>query len=221
MNLEHANAELFAALAEAQAEVENATKDTKNAFFNTKYADLASVLNTIRPVFSKYGLSIVQSTAFDGSMVSVTTALCHSSGSYITSVASCIPAKADAQGIGSATTYLRRYGVAAITGIAQEDDDGQSARHERPPNDPRPAPAKAIDQAKLAAGLYQVRTVMDADIDEVEQCKRLYALHLEFTKDSDLYIAISDALAAEKVISKANWKAAIDAAKKAAAKQAA
>jgi hypothetical protein len=38
----------------------------------------------------------------------------------------------DGQGVGAATTYLRRYSLAAVCGVAQEDDDGQSAAHNRP-----------------------------------------------------------------------------------------
>lgn len=142
MNLDHSNAALFAALALAQSEVENATKASTNPHFKSKYADLAEVLNTVRPVFSKHGLAIVQSTGFDGGMVSVTTALVHKEGGYITSVASCTPAKTDGQGVGAATTYLRRYSLAAACGVAQEDDDGQSAAHNRP----AAAPAKPSNQ---------------------------------------------------------------------------
>lgn len=142
MNLDHSNAALFAALALAQAEVENATKASTNPHFKSKYADLAEVLNTVRPVYSKHGIAIVQSTGFDGGMVSVTTALVHKEGGYITSVASCTPAKTDGQGVGAATTYLRRYSLAAACGVAQEDDDGNSAAHNRP----AAAPAKPSNQ---------------------------------------------------------------------------
>lgn len=140
MNLEHSNAALFAALALAQAEVENATKGSVNPHFKSRYADLAEVLNTVRPVFAKHGIAIIQSTGFSDGLVSVTTALVHKEGGYVTSVASCTPAKVDAQGVGAATTYLRRYSLAAATGVAQEDDDGQSAAHNRPA--PVAAPAK-------------------------------------------------------------------------------
>lgn len=142
MNLDHSNAALFAALALAQAEVENATKASTNPHFKSKYADLAEVLNTVRPVYSKHGIAIVQSTGFDGGMVSVTTALVHKEGGYITCVASCTPAKTDGQGVGAATTYLRRYSLAAACGVAQEDDDGNSAAHNRP----AAAPAKPSNQ---------------------------------------------------------------------------
>lgn len=133
MNLEHATPELLAALAKSQGAIENAHKNAKNPHFRSTYADLAEVLNTVRPVLAENGLSVLQSTAFDGERVSVTTALCHASGGYITSTAACVPAKTDAQGIGAATTYLRRYSLAAMAGIAQEDDDGQSARHDAAP----------------------------------------------------------------------------------------
>lgn len=138
-NIEHATPALFAALATAQGEIENASKNAKNPHFKSSYADLAEVLNTIRPVFSKHGLSLIQSTGYDGSLVHVSSILAHAEGGYLTTTASCQPAKSDAQGIGSATTYLRRYSAAAVAGIAQEDDDGQAAAHNG-----KPAPVTAI-----------------------------------------------------------------------------
>lgn len=124
-----ATPELFAALAAAQVEIENATKNATNQHFRNNYADLAEVLNVSRPVLAAHKLCIVQSSGFDGSMVSVMTLIAHSGGGLIHSTASCVPAKSDAQGIGAATTYLRRYGLAAMAGIAQEDDDDNSAQH--------------------------------------------------------------------------------------------
>jgi hypothetical protein len=140
MELSNANAPLFAALAAAQAEVENAIKGNVNPHFKSRYADLAEVLNTVRPVFARHGLSILQSTAFDGVNVSVTTTLAHAEGGWVSSCASCVPARVDAQGIGAATTYLRRYALAAMAGVAQEDDDGNAASHQQ-----RPAESKRED----------------------------------------------------------------------------
>lgn len=156
-DITHANPELFAALAAAQGEIENANKNAANPHFRSKYADLAEVLNTIRPVFAKHGLSLIQSPGFDGSMASVTTVLAHQSGGYMTSTASCVPAKADAQGIGSATTYLRRYGAAAVAGIAQEDDDGNAAAHNKP---------HAVVTAEQAATLRDMLEVTASDTDK-------------------------------------------------------
>jgi hypothetical protein len=145
MNLDHATPELFAALSKAQGEIENANKNAKNPHFKSSYADLAEVLNTVRPVFAAHGLSLTQAPSFDGSLASVSTVIGHSSGGYIVAVASCVPAKSDAQGIGSATTYLRRYGAAAAAGIAQEDDDGNDAAHGG-----KPAAVTLAQEAKAA-----------------------------------------------------------------------
>jgi len=149
MKLDHATPELFTALAQAQFAVENATKGSVNPHFKNRYADLAEVLNTVRPVFSSYGLSIIQNPSFDGAMVSVTTVLGHSGGGYITAVASCVPQKSDSQGVGSATTYMRRYSLASMAGVAQEDDDGQAASHSRPVNPVQAQVATAEDIATI------------------------------------------------------------------------
>ena len=159
MDITHATPELFTALSAAQGQVENATKNAANPHFRSKYADLAEVLNTVRPVFAKHGLSLIQSPSFDGSLASVTTILAHAGGGYITTTASCVPAKADAQGIGSATTYLRRYSAAAVAGIAQEDDDGNAAAHDS-------KPVKISDEAKARAADF--RAAIEGAVDDVE-----------------------------------------------------
>jgi hypothetical protein len=170
MIVDKATPELFAALAKAQAEVENATKGSTNPHFKSKYADLAEVLNTVRPTFAKHGLSLLQSTAFEGSLVSVTTVIAHEGGGHVSSVASCVPAKSDAQGIGSAKTYLRRYGLAAMTGVAQEDDDGTGASHNREPV-PLTEARKSSAQAKRDGDWEALK-------QEVDACETLEALNL-------------------------------------------
>lgn len=167
MQTDKATPELFASLAAAQAEIENAAKNAANPHFRSKYADLAEVLNTVRPVFAKHGLSLVQSTGFDGQHVSVTTLVGHKGGGYITSVASCVPAKTDAQGVGSATTYLRRYSLAAMAGVAQEDDDGNAAAHDGKPQ-----------RAKL------VRDEPPHNAAKLETAKREHASTIQTIKDA-------------------------------------
>ena len=175
MIADHATPELFAALAVAQGKVENATKGSQNPHFKSKYADLAEILNTVRPVFAAEGLSILQSTGFDGAVVSVATVLAHKSGGYVSSVASCVPAKTDAQGIGAATTYLRRYSLAAMAGVAQEDDDGNSAAHN---GVPQASPTAGVwerldpdEQAFLERIAGEVRALMDSPADAADHLK--------------------------------------------------
>lgn len=119
--------ELAAALAKAQGEMGHATRSSVNPHYRTTYADLSEVINAIREPFSRNGLSYSQHVSYSDGIVSVDTILMHSSGQWESSRISSPVAKADAQGIGSATTYCRRYSLAAIAGIAQADDDGNAA----------------------------------------------------------------------------------------------
>lgn len=124
--------ELSVALAKAQGEIENATKNQTNPHFKSNYADLASVLGEIRAAFAPNGLSLTQMPFNeDNGNVGVESLLMHSSGQWIASKVSCKPNKADAPSLGGVLTYLRRYSASAIAGIAQEDDDGNSATHNK------------------------------------------------------------------------------------------
>lgn len=154
--------ELATALAKAQAEIENAHKTSNNPHFKSKYADLAEVINTVRPVFSAHGLSVTQMPSFEAGIASVETLLLHASGEWISSVSSAPVSKQDAQGVGSAITYLRRYSLAAIAGVAQEDDDGNAAVAQAKPKAQKETPA--MDAAKtLAQSMAKATTTETLD----------------------------------------------------------
>lgn len=122
---------LAAALAKAQGEMEGAKKDNANPFFKSKYADLASVWDACRAALSKNELSVVQTVSATndeaGVIVNVSTMLLHSSGQYVHDTVSIKPKENSPQGVGSTITYARRYALAAIAGVAPEDDDGNAA----------------------------------------------------------------------------------------------
>jgi hypothetical protein len=125
MNSSQSIKELASALAKAQGEFTNPNKNAQNPHFKNWYADLAEVLNTIRPVLAKHGLSVLQCPSIEGDRTEVETILMHESGEYISSKISCRTSKdGQAQGLGSDITYLRRYSLAGL-GVAQEDLDGE------------------------------------------------------------------------------------------------
>lgn len=138
---------LAAALVKAQAQVKGAVKDSTNPYFKSRYADLASVWDACRAALTANGLSVSQFPGFeDGNpgVATVTTILLHASGEWLEGTAGCPIKSADAQGVGSAITYLRRYALAAVLGIVQEDDDGERASPRETPMKAatKPAPAK-------------------------------------------------------------------------------
>lgn len=120
-------ATLAPALVAAQAELDHAVKGSQNPHLRNRYADLAAVIDAVRPVFAKHGLGFIQSPSFADGLVSVTTRLFHTSGEWMEGTLSSPVSKQDAQGVGSAITYCRRYSLAAMSGISQADDDGEAA----------------------------------------------------------------------------------------------
>ena len=129
MNKSETIGKLAEALCKAQASMGSAKKDADNLFFKSKYADLASVVEAIKKPLADNGLSYVQTTDIDesGSVV-VETVLMHSSGEWLSGRLRMPVAKAnDAQALGSALTYCRRYGLQAMAGIPADDDDGNAA----------------------------------------------------------------------------------------------
>lgn len=162
-------ADLAAALALAQGEVENAHKNSANPHFRSKYADLAEIINTVRPVFAKHGLAVIQSPSYADGLVSVTTLLTHKSGQWIKDMASAPASKLDAQGVGSAVTYLRRYSLAAFAGIAQEDDDGNAASQRKVASPSASDLEKAAGMLRACQSLADLKTAYASLSPELRQ----------------------------------------------------
>ncbi len=126
-------ANVFAAFIKAQAMLEAAAKDSNNPAFKSKYADLTSHVEAIRPAFKANDLAFIQEVTSDDSGVHVLTRVIHKSGEWFDSGPLFIPAsKHDAHGFGSAISYARRYSLSATTGSVADDDDGNAAVASKP-----------------------------------------------------------------------------------------
>lgn len=136
------------ALLAAQKEIGNATKNATNPHFRNNYADLGAVIEAVKEPLNKAGIAIIQSLSEGADGLHLTTRLLHTSGQFIEDTAFTPLPKADPQGVGSATTYLRRYSLAAILCITQEDDDGNAAM----PAKPAPAKPQPKVEASKPAG---------------------------------------------------------------------
>lgn len=146
--------DIATALSKAQGEIQNVVKDAKNPHYKSEYASLDAVTDTVRPIFAKHGLAVVQIPSFADGIVTVDTMLTHISGQWIKGYPAAPLDRANAQGVGSATTYLRRYSLAGLAAIAQTDDDGNEASpelaNELPDEPPHPA-AEPQDRARAIA----------------------------------------------------------------------
>lgn len=126
--------EMFVALAKAQGSIKDAKMDKENPHFRSKYASLSSVHDAIKAELSKNGIAVSQHChSADGKSVTIITLLGHSSGQWMQSSLTMPLDKVTPQGMGSAITYGRRYALAAVVGIASdEDDDGNVAERQAP-----------------------------------------------------------------------------------------
>jgi hypothetical protein len=168
MNKSESIAALAAALAKAQGQIKVALKDSANPFYKSRYADLTSVWAACREPLSTNGLSVVQIPFDTGNeSVGLETILLHESGEFITGQVSAPLMKLDPQGVGSALTYLRRYGLSAMVGIvADDDDDGNAASQPRQPQQPPKTTEAALrgELLKQAEKLAKVAGYSDAKI---------------------------------------------------------
>ncbi len=126
MNKSESIVKISSALVKAQSEMGTATKDAKNPFFKSSYADLNAIREATIPVLNKHGITVLQPmTVVDGKPY-IETTLLHESGEFLTSITEIIVSKQnDPQAAGSAQSYARRYGLQSFLCVGAEDDDGE------------------------------------------------------------------------------------------------
>ncbi|MBH0323412.1 ERF family protein [Bacillus cereus] len=131
MNRSESIAKLAKSLVLFNLEVNKIAKDADNPFFKNNYATLDTIIDEIRPILSKHGLSIMQIPSGDGQNVTLKTLLLHETGEWLESDELTMkPVKNDPQAVGSCITYARRYSLAAFLSLnTGEDDDGNGATY--------------------------------------------------------------------------------------------
>lgn len=131
-------AKLSLALSKAQGEMEAALKSSVNPHFSSKFADLAECWSASRPALSRNELAVIQIPHTVDGKLWLETTLSHSSGEYITGSMMLLHDRPTMQSLGSSITYARRYMLAAMVGITQDDDDGNAASASNQPGfDPK------------------------------------------------------------------------------------
>lgn len=167
-------AKLDEALAKAQGEIEAASKDRNNPAFKSKYADITSVWEAARPALAKHGISVTQWPIHaDDNRLHIVTRVAFK-GEWIRAHFSIPVTKQDAQGYGSATTYAKRYALAAALGVVADDDDDGNAASQRPAYQPK--------QAAAPMPPADIETVGDTYIRKFNEAQSSEAFEEEVTK---------------------------------------
>lgn len=120
--------DLFAALLAFSIDAEQPIKNATNAHFGNTFADLRTVLATIKPTLIRHGLVITQLPAATEKGIGLCTMICHAAtGQWLRATVAMPVQQNTPQAAASAVTYARRYGLMAILNLAAEDDDAEAA----------------------------------------------------------------------------------------------
>jgi hypothetical protein len=168
--------EIGAALAKAQCEMANPAYDKTNPHFKNKFASLAAVRNAVVPVLAKHGISVTQDLTAEGAVVFCSTILTHSSGQQMRFGPLPMPAmKADAQGLGSAATYARRYALMGVAGVVGDEDDDANAATGKPAAGIGIHAPIGETERTTTAELYASNFVAAFANDDVKRARELHA----------------------------------------------
>lgn len=171
-------------------------KDKKVAYSTAKgntaysHASLYNATNSINQELSKHGLSASWKVAQNG-VVSVTCRITHEMGHFeettLSAPADDTGSKNKIQAIGSAISYLERYTLLALTGLATKDQD----------DDAKSFDVETITDKQEA----QIRDYLTAlEVDEAKFCKFLQIQSLEDMPKPMLAKALASLKAKEKSI---------------------
>ncbi len=136
-----------------QGQLEGAKKDVNNAFFKSKYADLASCWDACREALQTNGIAVLQLLGSnDCGVVTLRTELVYGPTGESVHTTLNVPIKdaTDPQKLGSAVTYCRRYALCAALGICPDDDDGNAASGKKEPKSDGRLLLTSVSQDMLA-----------------------------------------------------------------------
>ena len=157
------------AMAKVTAEIQNPLKNQNG--YGYKYATLDSILEKVRPILAKNGLSILQSQEIQESSVVVTTLLMHTSGEWIETRAEApfttLKGMNDYQSLGAGITYLRRYAISSLLNIASEEDTDATSKQDnysKPQNNSQQQPQNSGNNDNVDLKALGIKIVRDNNV---------------------------------------------------------
>lgn len=155
--------ELIKALSIVQGKITPVKMDAFNPFFESNYASLNAIWESIRSLLSENGLVVIQAMDTEDGLVYVNTTLAHVSGQWIRGrlgmkppprMTQKGPIENDPQMVGQVVTYFRRYSLGAMLGVVTDEDlDGDVGQHgnkkaskKSPPKEKNPPKGKKDDK---------------------------------------------------------------------------
>lgn len=134
---------LYKKLLAFQQEIGAVIKDSKNPFFNSKYADINKMIETVKPVLNDLGLIVLQPlSSINGQPAIITIIIDADTGEQLQEIVPINYKSDDPQKNGAAITYYRRFALQSLLFLQAEDDDGNTASDHQKPNTAQPEPVE-------------------------------------------------------------------------------
>ncbi len=114
---------MYKKLLAIQQEIGAIKKDATNPFYKSKYFDINSLLEQVKPILNKHGVVLLQGLENGG----INTQLIDSETGNKVGFFNPMPLQSDPQKTGSMITYFRRYALQSLLALEAEDDDGNYA----------------------------------------------------------------------------------------------
>lgn len=120
-----------------QKEVGAIPKNEVNPFFKSKYADINTYIEVVKPILSRHGLVILQALNNTNGKASLNTSLIDAETGEEYGASVILPENSDPQKMGAIITYFRRYAIQSMLCLEAEDDDGEKAVGRNPVPTPK------------------------------------------------------------------------------------
>lgn len=121
---------MYKKLLKVQEEIGAIKKDVTHPHYKSKYFDINSLLEHVKPVLNKHGLVLLQGLTHVDGKLALSTSIANAETNQVLEGVCILPETVDAQKAGSAITYFRRYALQSLLALEAEDDDGESAKAE-------------------------------------------------------------------------------------------
>lgn len=151
-----------------QKEVGAVKKDSVNPFYHSKYADINSYIELVKPLLSKYGLVILQPLTSFGEKTALSTIIIDSESGEQIEDTTFLPENTDPQKMGAVITYFRRYAIQSMLCLEAEDDDANSAVEKPEPTtkfSPIPTKKETALKTKIKALCDQLDPILTTKED--------------------------------------------------------
>lgn len=166
---------LFQKIFEIQKEIGAIPKDSINPYYQSKYADINTYLEIIKPLLQKHKLLLLQPLSHVENKPAITTILSDLENGDRIENSTILPENSDPQKMGAAITYFRRFAIQSMFCLEAEDDDGNSASSRSQTVTNSPQTVKHTSQPVKNSVMPNSEQINDIDDPFYEEPKKKYA----------------------------------------------